>query len=211
MRLYSAVRSRRPRVIVQCGAYAGYSACLLAEACRANGAGVVHCIDPDIPHGGLMDPLGWARELADALGLAERTRFHRGTFATPLWMRGCYRETLPGGEFPPVVGHDVFADVGPADLVFIDGDHMAPAALADLTLAASNLADGGAILLHDTKAWPQVRLAVAAFLTENAVALSIAGGPVGALPYGRRAVRFAELCPEGHDGLGAVALQPIPD
>jgi len=194
--LYTAVRERRPAVVVQSGVFAGYSACLLAEACRQNGRGVVHCIDPNIPHRHVLDPREWASELAQELGLSQHLRFYAGTFATPLWSR----ESWMGETLPPVVGYEVFATVGRADLVFVDSDHSTPSALADLTLAACNLAEGGVILLHDTRSWRQVRRAVAALLMENRVD--------SYLPYGRRTLKFCELCPHGSDGLGMITVGP---
>jgi predicted O-methyltransferase YrrM len=200
-------RRAKPRVIVQSGVFAGYSACLLAEACRQNGEGIVHCIDPNVPHRQVSDPMASARELVEDLGLSAYVRFHKGTFATPLWAR---EERTPGAELAPVVGPQVFAEAGRADLVFVDGDHTVPAVLADITLAVCHLADKGTVLVHDTMSWPQVRLAISAMLSENRVGVRSTDDYAFLRPYGRRALHFFELCPGGIDGLGLLTLSPLP-
>ena len=206
LRLYSVARWTKPRVVVQVGVFAGYSACLLAEACRRNGEGIVHCIDPNVLHRRISDPMASARELVEDLGLSAYVRFHKGTFATPLWDH----QGAPDAEAAPVVGPQVFAEAGRADLVLVDGDHTAPAALADITLAVCHLADGGAILVHDTMSWPQVRLAISAALSENRVGVRSSDDCAFLRPYGRRVLHFFELCPGGIDGLGLLTLSPLP-
>lgn len=43
--LYALCRSLRPRTVIDCGTYRGYSACYMAQACKENGYGHVHAID----------------------------------------------------------------------------------------------------------------------------------------------------------------------
>jgi len=196
IRLYSLARHLKPKVIVQCGVYAGYSACLLAEACRQNGVGVVYGVDPNVYHFEIATPVNWSRELAASLGLSQYARFVEGVFATPLWPYG----TAPGASTIPVVGPQVFAQNGPADMVLIDGDHSASSTLADLTLALGNLREEGVVLVHDTWSWPQVIVAVSALLSENRISSE--------LPYGQRDVHYWELCRAGCDGLGMITWTP---
>jgi predicted O-methyltransferase YrrM len=200
VRLYSLVKLLKPKVIVQAGAFVGYSACILAEACRSNGCGEVHCIDPNLAYESVVEPASWADDLVRALDLSQHVRFHRGTFATPVWFYGSH--FIPSLD-SPAVGQQVLSETGPADLIFVDADHSASSTLADLVLAASHLAPGGKILLHDTRAWRQVRIAVSTFLSENRFCLNATDGYF-ALPYGRRRVRFQELCSHGFDGLGMI-------
>jgi len=195
VRLYQEVRRRKPRVLVQVGVFAGYSACLLAEACRRNGHGVIHCVDPDLPHRGIASPLSVARELADAAGLATHLRFTSGAFSTPVWP---YEPGAPAGE-QPVVGPAVLRELGAVDFFFIDGDHCAASTLADLVLATTALADEGVMLLHDTLSFASVRHAVGVLLEEARAGQCV--------PHGRCRLHYEELGLDGIDGLGRFTLR----
>lgn len=59
--------------------------------------------------------------------------------------------TLIRGSSQEVEVKRRIAACGPYDVVFVDGEHFAPAVYSDITLAAENLNPGGTILVHDTE------------------------------------------------------------
>ncbi len=122
------------RRVVEVGVYEGSSAVVL---CRVLDPGAeLHLIDPFGHHPDALRP-GWgATEAATKRVVARAAR--------------------SGG--PEVVWHVAFSvdvasawDRGPADLVFIDGDHSEAGVAADWTAWAPLVAPGGVVLFHDAR------------------------------------------------------------
>ena len=156
--LVDATLRQRPKRILEVGTYVGVSTLLLALATDADSTIVT--IDPNLPlgteMGSMQSDLGGldgtarthdvARAAARQLGVDQRIHFIEGGFATG--------DTFSSSRQDPaarvaVVGPASCAEFGPFDLVFIDGLHYAAAVEADLRLAATALAPGGLILMHD--------------------------------------------------------------
>lgn len=73
------------------------------------------------------------------------------------------------------------------DLIFLDGDHLAPAVYEEIVLALPRLTPGGLILLHDyfphlRPLWTDGRIAPGPFLAMDRLARE--GAPLRALPLG---------------------------
>jgi predicted O-methyltransferase YrrM len=156
--LVEATLQQRPKRILEVGTYVGVSTLLMALATDADTTIVT--VDPNLPlateMGSMHSDLGRldsaarthdvARAAARQLGFEERIRFIEGGFAIGDTFSSSRQD--PNTRVP-VVGPAICAEFGPFDLIFIDGLHYAAAVEADLRLAASALAPGGLVLMHD--------------------------------------------------------------
>ena len=172
------VAARGPKRLLEVGTYVGVSTMLLARAAGPDAA--IFSIDPNLRLGAEMgsmgSPLGRldgdarphdiARAVAQALGVAQGITFIEGGFASGSTFASSRSDI---NAVVPVVGPDVCRDFGPFDLIFVDGLHYASAVEADLRLAASALAPGGVILMHDCIGmWgTNVRAGISRFLNDN--------------------------------------------
>lgn len=163
--LYQLVLDRKPKVAYQIGTAVGYSALVIAHALRANGAGILLAVDPEVPHGTFINPVNVAREAAKTTGLDKYVRFERG-----------WHCIVPGGGISmglkrrvPIVGPLVLDSVREQgiDLAFIDGDHSTGCTLADFLLLRDYLNVHGIALFHDAKSWPSVAQAIFTIWHDN--------------------------------------------
>ena len=83
--LYSIVRAVKPRVIVETGTSRGKSTCAMALACKQNGGGHIHTIDPHTQnawaHDGCEDSLTFINRRLREYQLQDRCTVHVGTSA----------------------------------------------------------------------------------------------------------------------------------
>ena len=219
--LVEATLRQRPKRILEVGTYVGVSTLLLALATDADSTIVT--IDPNLPlgteMGSMQSDLGGldgtarthdvARAAARQLGVDQRIHFIEGGFAIGDTFSSSRQD--PAAQVA-VVGPATCAAFGPFDFVFIDGLHYAAAVEADLRLAATALAPGGLILMHDCIGmWgTNVRAGIFRFLAANpefrcgasylrrALSLDRHGVPGGraAGPHGK-APRFRTASPCG--------------
>jgi predicted O-methyltransferase YrrM len=123
------------------------------------------------------------------LGIVEIGRLHGGsTFLlacanrrVPIWsidldpiddvrLRSFFAEHEVGRNVELIVGDShtgEFPEIGDYDLVFVDGDHSYEGCTADLAAFVPDLADGGAVVLHDCYAESPVQRAVIDFTAEH--------------------------------------------
>lgn len=155
--LYQLVLDRKPKVVYQIGTFVGYSALVIAHALRANGAGILLAVDPEIPHRSFVNPVDVARQMAKAIELDNYIRFERGwhCIVSGNISIGLKRQI-------PVVGTQVLDSVREqgVDLAFIDGDHSTSCTLADFLSLRDYLNVHGIALFHDVKSWPSVAQAL---------------------------------------------------
>jgi len=132
--LYGLVRTQRPNVVVEIGSARGRSTCVLALACRKNGAGRVYAIDPHS-----INP--WT-EIGTSGSTEAFLRERLSDYHLDEWC-----EVIVGTS----------ADAGkswtrPIDLLFIDGDHSLNGVRADFEMFHPWLAPNALVVFHDT-AW----------------------------------------------------------
>ncbi len=145
---------------LQIGAFVGYSAALIADAMRGAGGGVLHSVDPDIPHRSVDSPADFAQRTLAGLGLSESVLMHVG------WA-SCAGPDADSGPERRLIGQEVVSSHGPFDLVFIDADHSSSATIADFMLVKESVRPGGCVVFHDALSWPTVTRAVELILTDN--------------------------------------------
>lgn len=137
--LYGFVRMGRPRLVLETGAYVGYSSLCIAQALEDNEEGHLHSFDLFLDRTGYVSPvlgpqqdgLAVARGHLERAGLSHRVTFHKGDSSTTI-----RRLLAPGGAR--------------FDLAFIDGDHTLRGCLKDWQAVDELLQEGGFVLLHDT-------------------------------------------------------------
>ncbi len=135
--LYRLAQRPALRTVVEIGSYLGASAVALAEGLKAAGnqAARVYCIDT------------WQNE-----GMSEGPADHMATFG---------RHTAPYQPLiVPVRGRStdvaakLLAEVGPIDLLFVDGDHSYDGVLADWRVFGPAMRKHGVAAFHDV-AWAE--------------------------------------------------------
>jgi predicted O-methyltransferase YrrM len=168
----------RPKRVLDVGTYVGVSTLVIAISGDRDTS--IVSIDPNFPlrveMGSMGSALGWldgarrtqevALDVARHMGVDGRIRFVEGGFATGTTFAST-RNDLSAQV--PIVGPTICQDFGPFDLIFIDGLHYAAVVEADLRMAASALAPGGTILMHDCIGmWgTNVRAGIYRFLDEH--------------------------------------------
>ncbi len=138
--LYTLVRLVRPRLMLETGTYAGYSSLCIAQAMQDNDLGHLHCFDLFLDMGhyhspvapGIVDGLELVSTHLEKAGLRNRVSLHKGNSSVKI------RETF--GDHPEKF-----------DMAFIDGDHTINGCLEDWRAVDELLAEGGIVILHDTK------------------------------------------------------------
>lgn len=135
--LLRLVRLLAARRCVEVGSSVGLSGAYLAAGLAMTGGGRLVTLE------GARDIAGTARETFGALGLAELVTVHQGRFP----------QTLPA----------VLDEVGPVDLVFVDGDHDPDATLEYFAAVRGALRPGGIAVFDDirwsapmTRAWEEI-------------------------------------------------------
>lgn len=131
--IYHLVMSLQPRNVLEIGTHIGASTVYIASALRRLQAGgrltTVDIIDVNHPERGPWRAVGLGKSPEDNmkdLGLSELVQFHAAP--SQAYMKA---------------SRDRY------DLIFLDGDHDAPAVYEEVSLALPLLEKGGAILLHD--------------------------------------------------------------
>lgn len=129
--LYRVVRNFRPRRVLEFGTHIGMSTYYIAKALEANGGGEITTVDIiDVnSEAGAWRNVGLTRPpsgIAASLGLADTITF----------------VAMPAARF-------MEQDIGPYDLIFLDGDHAASAVYREVIRSLGMLNPGGLILLHD--------------------------------------------------------------
>ena len=163
--LYQLVLDRKPKIAYQIGTFVGYSALIIAHALRANGAGILLAVDPEVPHRTFVNPVDVAREMARASGLDAYIRFERGWHCV---VSGDYISMGLKRQIP-IVGAQVLESVREQgiDLAFIDGDHSTACTLADFLLLRDYLNVHGVAIFHDAQSWPTVAQALFTIWHDN--------------------------------------------
>lgn len=129
--LYRVVRNFRPRRVLEFGTYIGMSTYYIAKALEANGGGDITTVDiVDVnSEAGAWRNVGLTKppsQIADSLRLADMITF----------------VAMPAANF-------MENDIGPYDLIFLDGDHSASAFYHEVIRSLDMLSPRGLILLHD--------------------------------------------------------------
>jgi predicted O-methyltransferase YrrM/chaperonin cofactor prefoldin len=176
--LVATTLKHRPKRILEVGTYVGVSTHLLAQV--SDTQAVIVTVDPNLALGAEMGSmrsdlgdldsaarsLDLARAVARQLRVEDRIHFIEGGFSTG----ETFSSSRGNAEAKvPIVGPVTCAQFGPFDLIFVDGLHFAAAVQSDLQLAASSLAPGGIILMHDCIGmWgTNVRAGIFRFLSAN--------------------------------------------
>jgi predicted O-methyltransferase YrrM len=123
------------RCVVELGVYEGSSAYVLCDALEQDA--VLHLVDP----------------FEDASNWAMRPGWHGTPFATRLAVRRRARNDGPDVRWHIARSQDVGRSWPgpPADFVFIDGDHSAPAVREDWEVWHAHVRPGGAVAFHDAR------------------------------------------------------------
>lgn len=155
------IRSKRPRIILEVGAFIGLSTGVIASAAY-NDTKLV-CVDPNLPislhrliGSGVPYYNDETRTLDYVSGMLQiikpnmNVRLIPGTFSTPFASDLTKRLMQHGWNLDkiPIIGNSI-GMYGPYDMVFIDGDHSSAAVESDLLLVSGFLSINGEILLHD--------------------------------------------------------------
>jgi len=181
--LYCIVRETRPTTVLEIGSFVGFSTVLLAHALKDNGKGTLYCVDPDIPHLSVSQPLLHARTMLETLELDDIVKLHRGFFSAPMGAGE------PGRE---VLGKRINEMTPPIDLAFIDGDHSTTAVLQDFLLLFPHLSTKATVIFHDATNWPTIRHAILTIFQDSLLSSQM---------------RYFEFSPSGNDGLGMMRIQ----
>lgn len=138
--LYNLVLATRPAVIVEIGVFGGRSAIPMIMACKKNGAGIVHCVDP------------WSSEISASGQVTEVDRKWWGSvnheIAYQSFMdairkhsleKHCEIHRMKSAEFNPPNQIDIF---------HCDGNHGVDA-VRDTIKFSSRVPQGGYVILDD--------------------------------------------------------------
>jgi predicted O-methyltransferase YrrM len=129
--LYGLVRSARPCVVVEIGSAQGRSTCAMALACRQNGQGKVHAIDPHTEN-------SWS----EGNGV--------DTFAV-LKSRLAEYDLAPWCQVMRMTSAEAARDWRlPIDILFIDGDHTFEGVRHDFEAFRPWLTARSLVVFHDT-------------------------------------------------------------
>jgi len=180
--IYCLMREKQPDIVLEIGAFVGFSTCIMAQALRDNGKGFVYCIDPDIDYFSVKSPLSHAEKMLGVLGLNDVVRIHRGYFSYP---RGTAH---PDAN---VLGKRISEIVADVDVAYVDGDHATTAVLQDFMLLWPVLKSRASVILHDTRTWVSVRQAIVALFQD---------------PLYREKLRYYDIQPHGIDGIGVLEV-----
>ncbi len=129
--------STTPKTIVEIGSFEGRSAVWMLQNLIAAPGSALHCIDPYAAY----------REIRDRDFEAIRQNFLHNVNLTG---KGDIVTLHRGQSFDKLV--EIYATGIRADLIYIDGDHYAEAALADLVLSYK-IAKPGALIICDDYLW----------------------------------------------------------
>jgi predicted O-methyltransferase YrrM len=132
--LYGLVRAQRPKVIVEIGSARGRSTCAFALACRTNGGGHVHAIDPHS-----INP--WT-EIGTGGQTEEFLRARLREYHLEEWCTVIAKTSADAAK----------TWSAPIDLLFIDGDHSFEGVRDDFNMFRPWLAPNALVVFHDT-AW----------------------------------------------------------
>lgn len=138
--LYSFVRMLKPGIVIETGAFVGYSSLCIAQALEDNGVnGHLYSFDlfqnlPDNYSSPLCsdtrNSLHVVRMHLSKAGLSNRVTLHQGDSVKEI--------------------ENVFPEKKPfIDMAFIDGDHTLKGCISDWNVIAERLQPGGIVLLHD--------------------------------------------------------------
>ncbi len=180
--LYCIICEKQPSVVVEVGSFIGFSSCIMAQALKDNGKGVIHCIDPYLDFLSVKNPSQHTCKMLKTLELDNHACVHTGFFSEP-------RENI--GSKIEVLGRKISEMVGPIDLAFIDGDHATCAVLQDFMLLLPALSPHATVIFHDIGYWPSVRQAVVTIFQDTVY---------------RQQMQYYEARPEGKDGLAIVEI-----
>jgi predicted O-methyltransferase YrrM len=124
------------RRVVELGVYEGSSAVVLCQALPPQAE--LHLVDP------FIDATGWAlRPGARASATATRLAVRRAAAGRRLNVRWCFERSQDVGRS---------WTSGPADLVFVDGDHSPEGCREDWEVWQRHVRAGGAVAFHDARA-----------------------------------------------------------
>jgi predicted O-methyltransferase YrrM len=177
----AVVAMARPRVL-EIGAFRGETTRALAEAAAERG-GRVEVIDP-MRWAAELHANGLARHLPSSFAhLSERITALLGdaSYEAEFWQHvGAFRAHVrlhrALSSDPDLIASDD-VDLAELDVVFVDGDHSAEGAAADLAQWATRTAVGGTIFVHDvTPRFPGVMQAVEAFADEHGLSMTRPAG-----------------------------------
>lgn len=156
--LYSIVRRRRPRRVIQTGTFTGFSTVAMALAMADTGNdGIIDTIDPEPALYGFAEhPTKTARFVVGMNDFRDRVRFWTG-YSVKAWRS-------PRQDYPDV-REGLLADLGRSkdvDLLVVDGDHSYAGAYWDLEIGFRTLSADGPrlIFVHDYYGIATVRQAV---------------------------------------------------
>ena len=155
--LYLAVRTLRPRVIVQTGTAIGTSTVAMALGLRDNGSGRIWTIDPEPDeYFGIKEPVAAARKAVADARLAANVTFVHGYSTVPLDSSRMRLPDAPTWQLTRVPPY------GSIDLLVVDGDHTFLGCYLDLTFGSAGLSSRGprALVCHDYMGIAHVHRAV---------------------------------------------------
>jgi hypothetical protein len=138
--LFNLVVAHRPIAVVEIGVFGGRSAIPMMMACKLNGRGVVHCVDPWSPQASLdgqvtdVDRKWWGDLNHEIIYAGFVDRVQKNGLE-----KQCEIHRMKSSDFD-----------GPAriDVAHVDGNH-GPDALADTIKFASRVSEGGYVILDD--------------------------------------------------------------
>jgi predicted O-methyltransferase YrrM len=136
---YSLARNLKPKIIVEIGAFLGYSAICFAQAIEDNECkdGKVYSIDLFLPHthnplylsDDIHNPLEFARKNIEKARLQHRIDFLQGNSID--------------------IAPKLLSSIQYIDILFIDGDHTYKGAINDYNAYHEKVKQGGLIIFHD--------------------------------------------------------------
>ena len=130
--LYGLCRAIRPNVVVEIGSARGRSTCALALACRQNGRGIVHAIDPHQVN-------SWT-DCGNQDETYEFLRDRLRTYELEPYCRVVRATSEEAGR----------SWTEPIDLLFIDGDHTYEGVKRDFAIFKPWLSRDSLVVFHDT-------------------------------------------------------------
>lgn len=174
--LINLLQERAPRKILEIGTFVGLSTSVLLQA-SASSTQLV-CVDPDLPvtvqsgafgHVENRGAYTFLRQVLEHFRKAERTVLLAGFFSSV--SRGDRAQLEHLGIDPDSVGiiGARALDLGPFDMVLVDGDHFADSVYEDLSALHGHLAPNALVVLHDlTGGWQtEVQAGVRRFLGDH--------------------------------------------
>lgn len=138
--LYNLVLATKPLTILEVGVFGGRSALPMMQACKRNGKGVVHCVDP------------WSPKSSEEGQVADVDRKWWGNLNHEIIYQGFVDQVKKNGLMPFCEIHRMKSSEfdGPSviDVFHCDGNH-GPDALSDTIKFSNRVPQGGYVILDD--------------------------------------------------------------